>query len=401
LLYLGVLEKRGRLCENVLSTRMDYARLNDLKAAERERAARNLAALRAQLDAEVPPKNAESDLLLATWNLRDFAKQDRKGYGDRSPESHFYIAEVLSRFDFVAVQEVNRLGEWREVVDILGPSWDWIATDVTEGRGGNGERLTYLFDKRKVLFQNIAGEIVLPANLLISANVKPKSGDKKRIESHLESGERGKVGKQFRRTPFAALFQSAWFKFEICTVHIYYGAESGAALGERIDEIRKIGKFFGRRAKEDLEEKRSLILLGDFNVVGRDHETMKALLASGFEVPPALREAPGTNVGKDKFYDQIAFHTRPGDLKYLESAGEGADARAGSVDIFKNVYTPDQFPEFKRQVEESDNAHTAKSKQDPRAYYLDWRTYQFSDHDPLWVRLKVNDSESYLQQLAR
>ena len=158
---------------------MDYSRLKWLEpAAERKRIVRNLMALRAQLDEEVPPKNAESDLLLATWNLRDFAKDNRKGYGERFPESHFYIAEVLSRFDFVAVQEINELDEWEKVMKILGPSWDWIATDVTEGSGGNGERLTYLYDKRKVWFQNIAGEIVLPANLLISANVKPKAGDK-------------------------------------------------------------------------------------------------------------------------------------------------------------------------------------------------------------------------------
>jgi endonuclease/exonuclease/phosphatase family metal-dependent hydrolase len=376
---------------------MDYSRLRWLKPeAERKRVVRNLMALRAQLDEEVPPKNAESDLLLATWNLRDFAKDNRKGFGERFPESHFYIAEVLSRFDFIAVQEINELDEWEKVMKILGPSWDWIATDVTEGTGGNGERLTYLYDKRKVWFQNVAGEIVLPGNLLITANVKPKAGDKESIEKEEE-----KVGKQFRRTPFAALFQSAWFKFEICTVHIYYGDERGEALAERVDEIRKVGGFFGKRAKRDLdEEKRSLILLGDFNIVGHDHETMKALLESGFKVPEALRKAPPTNAKKTMYYDQIAFRTRPGDLEYLETPGEGADARAGSVDIFKNVYTPDQFDEFKEQVNESDNAGTKQSKADPEEYYLDWRTYQFSDHAPLWVRLKVNDSENYLKRLA-
>jgi endonuclease/exonuclease/phosphatase family metal-dependent hydrolase len=368
--------------------------------AERKRVVTNLAALRAQLDAEVPPKNAESDLLLATWNLRDFDKDNRRGWGERFPESHFYIAEVLSRFDFVAVQEVNRLGEWEQVTRILGPSWDWIATDVTEGPGGNGERLTYLYDTRKVRFQNIAGEIVLPASLLITANVEPKSGDKGKIETSVE-GEKGEeeVGKQFRRTPFAALFQAAWFRFEICTVHIYYGEESGKPLEERIEEIGRIGEFFGKRAEEDFDEKRSLILLGDFNIVGRDHKTMKALLDSGFEVPKALREAPPTNAEKDKFYDQIAFRTRPGELEYLESAGKGADARAGSVDIFKNVYTADQFDDFKAQVDASDNAHTKDAEKDPLAYYLDWRTYQFSDHAPLWVRLQVNDSGEYLKGL--
>jgi hypothetical protein len=376
---------------------MFYSLLNRwIPDADRPRVVRNLRALRKQLDAQVPPRNLESDLLLATWNIRDFDKGNRKGFGERAPEAFFYIAEVLSRFDFIAVQEINELEEWEKVLRILGPSWEWIATDVTEGTGGNDERLTYLFDKRKVWFQNIAGEIVLPANLLISANVKPKSGDE-----DIEKDEAG-VGKQFRRTPFAALFQSAWFKFEICTVHIYYGSdEKGPELEERVQEIQRIGDFFGKRAKKDLAEGRSLILLGDFNIVGHDHETMDALLSSGFEVPQALREAPPTNIKKTMFYDQIAFRTRAGDLEYLEAKGaEGAEARAGSVDIFENVYTEDQFDEFKSQVNESSSSKGKRAQKDPLAYYLDWRTYQFSDHHPLWVRLKINDSENYLKKLA-
>jgi exonuclease III len=389
---------------------MFYSLLKDwITDADRPRVVRNLVALREQLDADVPPKNLESDLLLATWNIRDFDKGNRKGYGDRSPESFFYIAEVLSRFDFVAVQEINELDEWSKVMKILGPSWGWIATDVAEADGGNGERLTYLFDKRKVWFQNVAGEIVLPARLLISANVKPKAGDEDKIETTVEVGAEGEeraeetVGKQFRRTPFAALFQSAWFKFEICTVHIYYGDDSDKkALDERTQEIRRIGEFFGKRADKDLAQGRSLVLLGDFNIVGHEHETMQALLKSGFKVPKALRDAPPTNVKKTMYYDQIAFQTRPGDLEYLETPEKvkGAKARAGSVDIFEHVYTEDQFEEFEKQVKKSSKSKSKKSQADPLAYYLDWRTYQFSDHHPLWVRLKVNDSENYLNRLA-
>ena len=131
------------------------------------------------------------------------------------------------------------------------------------------------------------------------------------------------VGKQFRRTPFAAVFQAAWFKYEICAVHIYYGGESGKKLAERVGEIGRVAEFFGERAKKALADDRSLILLGDFNIVGRDHETMKALEAERFHVPEALREAPPTNVGKDKYYDQIAFRAVPGVLDSLEQAGVG------------------------------------------------------------------------------
>lgn len=377
---------------------MEYWRLKIddwMPAADRKRVVANLEKLREQLDEEVPAKSTETDLLLATWNLRDFGKVNRRGFGDREPESFFYIAEVLSRFDFIAVQEVNEINELERVMKILGPSWDWIATDVTDpGLGGNGERLTYLYDTRKVSFRNIAGELVLPADLLISTAVEPKDDPGEVVE--VEGKE---VGKQFRRTPFAAVFQAAWFKYEICTVHIYYGGETGSKLEERIAEIERVGEFFGERAKAALKDDRSLILLGDFNIVGRDHKTMKALEKAGFKVPKALREAPATNVDKSKYFDQIAFQATPGELDSLERDGSGADGGAGSVDIYKQLYTADQFADYKAQAAASPTGSKKKGA-DLEDYYLEWRTYQFSDHAPLWVRLPVNDSAKYLKSLG-
>jgi len=380
---------------------MIYSLLKDwIPDTDRKRVVANLVELRAQLDLEVPPKNAEADLLLATWNIRDLGKVNRRGFGERQSESYFYIAEVLSRFDFVAVQEVNELDEWKKITTILGPDWDWIATDVTDpGVGGNGERLTYLYDTRKVHFRNIAGELVLPAKLLISRFVKPKKSKSEGKEAETVAVDGKQVGQQFRRTPFAALFQSAWFKYEICTVHIYYGSESGDELKERIEEIQRVGEFFGERAEKAFADDRSLILLGDFNIVSRQHKTMEALLKAGFEVPKALEEAPATNVGKDKFFDQIVFRTRPGDLDYLDGKGSGADARAGSVDIFKQLYTADQFDDYRADVEATSNA-AHKDKDEMQGYYEEWRTYQFSDHAPLWVRLRADDSEDYLKGLV-
>ena len=364
-----------------------------IEQSERPRVVRNLVTLREQLSADIPPKDAEDNLLLATWNVRDLGKVNRRGFGERLPESYFYIAEVLSRFDFVAVQEVNELNEWQRVTEILGGDWDWIATDVTDPRlGGNGERLTYLFDRRKVWFQNIAGEIVLPASLLISASVEAVDADDE--EESVEIGQR-EVGKQFRRTPFTAMFQSGWSKFDICTVHIYYGSESGSELEERVQEIDRIARYFGERAEAAFADERSLILLGDFNVVGPEHRTMKALLDAGFEAPGAL-QGLASNVGRDKFYDQIVFRTLPGDLDYLDSDAEGADDRAGAFEIFRQLFTPDQFPDYEAAARATPNGARADDLGD---YYLDWRTYQFSDHLPLWVRLQVNKSTEYLEDL--
>jgi hypothetical protein len=63
------------------------------------------------------------------------------------------------------------------------------------------------------------------------------------------------------------------------------------------------------------------------------------------------------------------------------------------------VFTPAQFGEFKDAAEATSNGKKATAANELDDYYLDWRTYQFSDHRPLWVRLQVNDSEKYLKSL--
>ena len=355
----------------------------------RAKTATNLISLRKQLDASVPRKDSEDNLLLATWNIRDLGKRNRRGWGKRLPETWFYIAEVISRFDFVAVQEVNELEEWQKIMGILGPDWDFIATDETDSAlGGNGERMTFVYDRRKVHFQSIAGEIVLPPSMLISASTLEVDGKKVR------------AGKQFRRTPFIASFQSGWLKFDICTVHLYYGAETGAKLEERTEEIAAIAKYFGERSDRALGDDRALILLGDFNIVHPEHRTMKALKDNGFLVPKALRNSPTT--GTKKFYDQIGFKTEPEVIEYVESRSKNPLKRnAGVIPLFDSVMTMDHFQDYKSAVKKSSAGKKAgNSTAKLKKVYKSWRTYQFSDHYPMWVRLQTNDSDAYLRKMA-
>jgi len=354
---------------------------------ERHRVVRNLQRLMAQLDRDVPTKDSERNLLLATWNIRDFGKSNRRGYGERLPETHYYIAEILSRFDFVAVQEVNELDEWHEIMSILGSDWDFIATDVTDVKiGGNGERLLYLYDRRKVRFQNIAGEIVLPADMLITQTTADAEDPLAR-------------GKQFRRSPFVAAFQSGWFKFDICTVHIYYGDDSGAKLDERVQEIDRIARYLAKRAKDALKRKRATILLGDFNIVHPDHQTMQALKAQGFTLPKAL-DRP-SNLDLTKYYDQIAFITKRDVLEYIDQApAEGSPGNAGIFDLYESVFRDDDadFEEFRAALRASPNGDD-KPEEKLRGYYTTWRTYQMSDHKPMWVRIRSNEADNYLAGL--
>ena len=358
--------------------------------ADRNKVIDKLILLRDQLDTNIPGKDVENTLLLATWNVRDFDKENRRGYGNRLTESLFYIAEIISRFDLVAVQEVNRLNELGIVMNILGPNWSYIATDVADpAAGGNGERMTFIYDRRKVLFRNIAGEVVLPASLLIS---------KVSLE---ESESKATAGKQFRRTPFIVAFQAGWFRFNLCTVHIYYGAESGEALKERVEEIEAVAKFLSRRANVGLrDEETALIVLGDFNVVHPEHKTMRALLDNGFVVPKALQQK--TNIDESKYYDQIAFKTKKDVIEFVDSqSDEPLRRNAGVFRLFLSAFRKNQINDYKKTMEKTTNLNSAKYKGDFEKYYEDWRTYQLSDHNPLWVRLQVNESQAYLDRLKK
>jgi hypothetical protein len=163
-------------------------------AHERDRrTAQGLLRLREKLAQELPPRTISDTLMLATWNIREF---DSSKFGERTRESLSYIAEIISQFDLVAVQEVNAdLEALKKVQKMLGDWWRFLVTDVTAGKKGNQERMAFLFDARKVKFGGLAGEIVIP----------PEKG-----------------AAQLARTPFICGFETGWLNFMLCTVHIYY-----------------------------------------------------------------------------------------------------------------------------------------------------------------------------------
>ena len=97
------------------------------------------------------------------WQPGISANLIRQSTASRLDESIYYIAEIISHFDLVAVQEVREDRQaLEEVMDILGPAWEYISTDVTEGDPGNRERMVFIFNTHKVSFRHVAGEVILP-----------------------------------------------------------------------------------------------------------------------------------------------------------------------------------------------------------------------------------------------
>lgn len=344
----------------------------------RLRAIDGLLALRAQLKNEIPGQNLRSTLLVATWNIREF---DSEKYGARCEEAYYYISEIVSHFDLVAVQEVRAdLMALKKLMRLMGPWWDYIVTDVTLGTSGNKERLAFLFDRRKVVFTGLAGELVLP---------DPK-------------GERAL---QFARTPFLCGFQSGWCKFTLCTVHIYYG-KSVKDDPRRINEIGQLASTLAaiadggkRRVKSavkrssDLKETEgeNLILIGDFNIFNVSDVTFGKLRDAGFEIPKELQGGKGSNLASDKHYDQIAYLQRAGRFK--------ASGRAGVFDFQRSVFARDEYPRYKDLItpDQLKAKSTGKAK-DPQKVYNDWRTYQMSDHMLMWAEFHTDFATDYLER---
>lgn len=376
---------------------INYADLRwnkQMDADERKRCAGRLLDMRATL-APLTARKKESSLLLATWNIRDFDSNKFK-FGPRLEESFYYIAEIISHFDLIAVQEVNRdLRPFEKLMRILGREWDYIVTDTTEG-SGNNERMAFVYNTDKVFFRKIAGEIVLPEGQLVVTEKKVKQ-DNGQPDIKPQTEE---MKQQFARSPFLVAFQSGWFRFSLCTVHIYYGQSSGEPLKRRIGEIERLVEFFAKR--QDTENKQEVdrfgavenyILLGDFNVVSPEHKTMKALESNGFTVPDPIQGEKVREKGQH-FYDQIAVRVK--DERFNVVSG-------GMVDMYKDVFRSnaedmaiyaDKLPEKDTEENEEYRAKT------PEKLYEKWRTWQMSDHYPLWIEIDTDFSNHYLKKIA-
>lgn len=368
----------------------------------RNRTISGLEAIRDLVARTMPEQKVHDTLILGTWNIRNF-DDNRFGHGPRLTESYYYIAEVISAFDVLAVQEICRsLKPLRKVMDLLGEGYDMIVTDVTEGPSGNVERLGFIYNKDKVQFRNVAGEIVLPFRNQISDVTKER---------------------QFARTPFSCSFRAGWFNFIFSTVHIYYGKQSPTSpeYQRRVKEIEAIAKFLKKRSDKELD---SYILVGDFNIDQPGDQAFNALADQGFKM---FQNNIGSNAKKNRFYDQISWVPDNSRLRQAES-----DRNQGVFDVFEAVFEENRVARYRRDLKRTVSGNLEKARgdlveaqakddakkigkaedriaelegilADPdklEQYYVNtWRTFQISDHFPLWVELEIDFSAPYLTRL--
>ncbi len=253
----------------------------------------NLNALIEDLDAKIPPKKLDKNLLIATWNIRAFGNLTRKWESDtddspkRDLHSILCITEIISRFDVIAIQEVkSNLRALRDTLKLLGNNWSMILTDVSKGDSGNGERMAYLFDTRRVQLSGLASELVVPNEW--TDGISDEALDE-----------------QFVRTPYAVSFRSNDQTFILVTLHIKYGKSSK----DRIKELKGIATWLADWADNTNAFHQNLITLGDFNIDERGDLLDETFLSEGLHVPLQLQNEAVTRsiFNKTKYYDQIAW----------------------------------------------------------------------------------------------
>jgi len=330
---------------------MPFYKNIDSNTVEGRRTAERLLTLKFELDKTIPSKTVDPTLLLATWNIREFGGTKSDG---REEEPLFYIAEILSRFDIIAVQEVrDDLDALDKLMYILGGWWKYIVSDVTLGAQGNNERHAYIYDTRKISFGGMAGELV--------PEMKKKGGV---LTSDFA----------FSRTPYIAGFKAGWFKFTLCTQHFYYG-ESKPDDPQRLAEAKTIVQLLKKRMKSRDAWAGNTVLLGDFNIFSVHDETLQAIEKENFHIPASLK-GTYTNANKDKPFDQIAFLAKDVEKQL-------GLARAGAFPFFDHVYREADWKTYLPNKTLNE--------------YKQWRTFKMSDHLPLWVELYVDFGNAYLE----
>ncbi len=336
----------------------------------------NLENLRDKMKSQVPVRTNRSTLLLCTWNIREFSDA-----GNRCEEAFWYIGEIISFFDLVAVQEIgNNLSALQKIMTVLGYKYDYIVTDTPNAEGGN-ERMAFIFNSGKVKFKNIAGEVSL--------------NSKEETEFNLPEG--------FARPPFIVAFQASWFKFYLCNVHIYYGNSKKNEDGikdndRRRREIRALARKLNKRA---VQEDATYILMGDFNIEKKNDIYYTALVGdenetTGFFIHPK-KDDLFTNAIGNKQFDQIAFNIKNITSSYLDIDVTNDNVKMGVVNFYDTVF---QDMDYYKTV--AQKMYEVEKKVFPASWDFEtWRTFQMSDHLPFWIELRIDFTDEYLKKMKK
>ena len=153
------------------------------------------------------------------------------------------------------------------------------STPTTADAGGNRERLAFVFDRRAVTFTGLASN----------------------VQAHrVRDGDEYLSPESWWRPPYMVSFRAGSFDFVILAAHIRW-ANPKARLGE----LELLASWVSERVKKEVACDRDMLVVGDFNIPSEKSELFAAITAHGLKVAEQLLGEHGTNLARDKRYDQI------------------------------------------------------------------------------------------------
>jgi len=283
------------------------------------------------------PDKAKKKLLAATWNLTNFGVQKR------SNDDLALMAEVISWFDLVAIQEIaDNLNHLRLLMKSLPSTYRVIISDI----GGNDERAGFLYDSAKVERLELAAEVAVPPSDLRYIRMRGVSGS----------------FQGFDRNPYVVAFRAGELEFSAVSVHLFFGSNTYYDEDRRALEAYALARWADQRHKAPGAYSQNILVMGDFNLPIRDESShvYKALRAKRL-ILPKHSTAMGSSLAGDKAYDQVAFQ-----------AGGMQDSYTNS-----GVFDFDKEPFFLGAWGKG------------RAYFNTTVKHHIADHRPLWAEFKI------------
>ncbi|MCL6271085.1 endonuclease/exonuclease/phosphatase family protein [Sansalvadorimonas sp. 2012CJ34-2] len=302
--------------------------------------ARKLQYLRQRIkEAGIPPSKLDENLIIGTWNIREFGKSPRRD------DAIHLIAEIMGQFDVLAITELrDNLEDLERVRKLLGPYYKVVFSDYRNDAAGFQERIAYLYDKRAVEFTGLAAE-----------------ADPMRVKGI--DGEYQQVSPDWWRSPYMASFRAGNFDFVMLTAHIRWSG----GVRARAKALKQLADWVEERRSSEFLVDRDFIVLGDFNIPSRRSSAYKAITSGSLQIPPALLSVQGTNLTEKATYDQI-LHSP---TRYERFTGKGGVIRFYK-ESHKELYPDLSLGKFKNQL---------------------------SDHLPLWLEVDTWIDDELLEKV--
>ncbi len=284
------------------------------------------------------PAKKNNRLLVATWNIANLGQQKR------TPKHYKLIAEIISWFDIVAIQEAkdDLSGLWG-IQDELSNTYQVLFSD----RGGNDERMAFLYDAQKVFPLEKVGEIAIPVA----------------HQKHIKVPGINIRFKGFDRNPYLAAFAAGSLEFLLVNVHLFFGKDKWQDRHRRALEAYATARWANNRRKDKDAYVENILVLGDFNLPkeGSGNQVLAALQGKGLQKPSHSTQI-ASSISTDNQYDQIFFF--PGSTKDSYTGKTGIFDFDGA--LFRSLW----------------NSKTEKQ-------FNAYMRYFISDHRPLWAEFRI------------